>query len=187
MKSDKISNRHIFLTGFMGSGKSTIGKELARKLNMDFIDTDELIESNLKSEIKDIFGTKGEAWFRKYEEKFISDLIEAEKKAVISLGGGSLISGLNLDKVLSSGILIYIKSSPSEIWNRIKHSTRRPLLRAEGEKWTKQMYINKISELMSDRQNGYQSAEFIIDRDGLEVSQMVELILGKLPYPTLLT
>jgi shikimate kinase len=172
--------KHIFLTGFMGSGKSTIGKKLATRLGAKFIDTDEIIELSQKMEIKNIFKVEGESHFRKYEEVVLERIIDTEKNAVISLGGGTLLSDVNLKKVRDAGILIYIKSNPSEIWKRIKHSTRRPLLRKDGENWTRQMYLNRITELMAEREAGYEQAQFILDRDGKEVDEIVGEILAEI-------
>jgi shikimate kinase len=164
----------------MGSGKSTIGKRLANQLNVEFIDTDDEIELMLGIEIKDIFRTKGEAWFREYEKSTLNNIIESRNKSIISLGGGTLLLDSNLEKVLSSGILIYIKSSPGEIWKRIKHSTRRPLLRRDGEEWTREKYLDRITELLKKRRKGYAAAQLAIDRDGKEVDEIVDYLLIKL-------
>lgn len=172
--------QHIFLTGFMGSGKSTIGKRLASRLRVKFIDTDDRIESSQNSEIKEIFKIKGESRFRKYEESILDEIIHNEKCVVISLGGGTLLSGVNLKKVLASGLLIYIKSGSAEVWKRIKHSTRRPLLRKAGEEWTRQMYLDRITELMVEREKGYNQAQIVLNRDGKEVDEIVEELLGEI-------
>ena len=172
--------RHIFLTGFMGSGKSTIGKKLANRLGTKFIDTDDIIELSYKKEIKDIFEHEGEAKFREYEENMLAEIIEAEDGAVISLGGGTLLSANNIDTVLKSGLLIYIKSEPSEIWNRIKHSTRRPLLRKDGEDWTRQMYLDRVAELMKEREEGYNRAHLLLDRDGKDGEEIVVELLHEI-------
>lgn len=176
----KNLKRHIYLTGFMGSGKSTIGKKLADRLGVKFIDTDDLIEEQYQIEIKDIFEGEGESQFRVYEELTLDKIKEYELPAVISLGGGTLLSKVNQNKVLSSGFLVYIQSSPREIWNRIKHSTRRPLLRKDGEEWTREMYLERIDQLMSKRVLGYQKAHLILDRDGKEVEEIVEELLKKI-------
>jgi shikimate kinase len=163
----------------MGSGKSTIGKKLASQLKVKFIDTDDRIERAHDVEIKDIFKEKGESHFRKYEESILDDIIVNEDPAIISLGGGTLLSDINQKKVLSSGFLIYIKSAPTEIWKRIKHSTRRPLLRKDGEEWTKEMYLDRIAQLMKEREEGYHRAHLVLDRDGKEVDEIVEELLNK--------
>jgi shikimate kinase len=164
----------------MGSGKSTIGKKLAAQLDVKFIDTDDRIEAKQNIEIKDIFNHEGESRFRKYEEAMLEQIIRTENPAIISLGGGTLLSDLNQKKVLSTGLLIYIKSAPTEIWNRIKHSTRRPLLRKDGEEWTRDMYLDRIAELMKEREEGYNLAHLTLNRDGKEVGEIVEELLVEL-------
>ena len=171
---------HLILTGFMGSGKSTIGRELARRLARLFVDTDDHIETTRKMAISDIFATQGEAWFRTFEEQVVHDLIYSSKNAVISLGGGTLLSQKTTNLVLSSGILIYIKSDPDEIWKRIKHSSRRPLLRQQGDLWQKEEYMVRMAKLMKQRESGYAQAHIHIDRDGKEVDEIVTEILEKL-------
>ena len=172
--------KHIFLTGFMGSGKSTIGKRLAQRLRIKFIDTDDKIELSHNAEIREIFKLEGESRFRKYEKSILDEIISKENSAVISLGGGTLLSSENRRNVLESGLLIYIKSSPSKIWNRIKHSTRRPLLRKDGEEWTRQMYLDRIAELMQEREKGYNQAPLVLDRNGKEVDEIVEELLHRI-------
>ena len=167
---------HLFLTGFMGSGKSTIGKSLARRMNKPFIDTDDQIEKKLKMEIIDIFAKYGEAWFRDYEEKVVEDLVSATDKAVISLGGGTLLSQKTTGLILKSGFLIFIRSRPEEIWKRIKHSTRRPLLSPENEVWEKQEFLKRTAILLKQREKGYNAAQLCIDRDGKEVAEIVDEI-----------
>jgi shikimate kinase len=164
----------------MGSGKSTIGKKLAHQLGLSFIDTDDRIESVVKMEISEIFKSQGENRFRKYEETIIDEIINWENPYVISLGGGTLLSDTILKKILAAGLLIYIQSEPSEIWKRIKHSTRRPLLRHEGEEWSRERYLHRMSELMIERQKGYHAAQLTIARDGKEVDEIVELVLTKI-------
>jgi len=172
--------KHLILTGFMGSGKSTIGRELARRLNMPFIDTDDQIEESQKMEISEIFASRGESFFRILEEKIVGNILAGNEQTVISLGGGTLLSDKTTDLVLVSGILIYIKSEPEEIWKRIKHSTRRPLLRQEGGVWQKKDYLDRMAGLMQQREKSYRRAHFYIDRDGKEVNEIVEEILDKL-------
>ena len=164
----------------MGSGKSTIGKKLAQGLVKKFIDSDEVIEQIQGKEIKDIFADKGEAWFRKYEEETIARLTNISESCIISLGGGALISQKNLSLVVRKGYLVYIKSSPEEIWKRIRHSTRRPLLRHENDTWSRQDYIDRIHELLVQRETGYQKADIIIERDGKEADEVANLLINKI-------
>ena len=164
----------------MGSGKSTIGKKLAKRLGLNFIDVDDEIEKKYKKSISDIFKEKGEDWFRSLEEDTLRVLSQISEKSVISLGGGALMSKVNLKRVLERGNLIYIESSPEEIWKRIRHSTRRPLMRNAKQSWDKKSYLQKIGSLLKQRKKGYQSADMIINRDGLEADEVAELILQRL-------
>lgn len=171
-----MATNKIFITGFMGSGKSTVGKKLAKKLGYNFIDTDDVLESKFHKEIRHIFADEGEDWFRKQEEKEIFQISKIEGNTIISLGGGALMSGKTLKRIKSLGILIYIKSSPENIYNRIKHSTRRPLLRSEGENLSREQYMEKIDGLLSVRETGFLAADIIYDRDGQDASDCAEKI-----------
>jgi len=170
----------VYITGFMGSGKSTIGRNLADKLVWRFIDTDEEIEAQFGKEIKDIFAQEGESWFRQQEFAKITELSQIEEPIVIALGGGALISPKIQNLVLKQGILIYIKSSPEEIYKRIKDSTRRPLLRKPEEVWDEQKYFESIKNLLKERQAGYAKAHIVFNRDGLDADsaagQLVPLL-----------
>ena len=168
---------NIFLTGFMGSGKSTIGKRLGLRLGVKFIDTDEQIESDVGMEIRQMFATEGETWFRKIEEDTVASIISHHHTNIISLGGGTLLSPTTVERILTNGKLIYIKSDPVEIWNRIKHSTRRPLLRHDGEEWSREIYLKRMEVLMQEREPGYLQAHLILDRDGKEVDGIVDEII----------
>jgi shikimate kinase len=176
-KMTQYIHKSLFLTGFMGSGKSTIGKGLSKSLNAAFIDIDDEIEESEGLEISQIFEQKGESYFRQVEEKIIASIILSHPQSIISLGGGALLSSKTLEVILKSGVLIYIKSEPVEIWKRIKHSTRRPLLRNQGEEWSRERYLNRMKTLMEEREPGYKNAHIVIDRDGKEVEEIVKDIL----------
>lgn len=171
-----MSAKKIFITGFMGSGKSTIGKKLATRFHYAFIDTDDEIEAKYQKEIRQIFADHGEAWFREKEEEEIDRISSLENPVVISLGGGALMSDKTLNRVKSRGVLIYIKSSPENIYKRIKHSTRRPLLRGEGENLSREQYIDKIEDLLSAREKGFLAADIIFSRDGQNAGECAEKI-----------
>lgn len=155
----------------MGSGKSTIGKKLAKMLGYKFIDTDDEIELLHGKEIRHMFTEEGEAWFRAEEENTIAELIEKKEPAVISLGGGALISDKTLDMIVRNGILVHIFSSPENIYLRIKHSTRRPLLRSKGEELSREQYLEKINTLLNEREKGYSAAHIILDRDNYDANE----------------
>lgn len=172
--------KHIFLTGFMGAGKSKIGKLLAEKLSYPFYDSDKLIEQDAGKSVKDIFEQNGESHFRELEVQEIKNLCARTEPSVIALGGGALNNLDNLKLVDTHGISIYIKSSPESIFERVKHSKKRPLLNIEeGENFKDQM-LNKIKQLLDDREKIYQKADIVFIRDGLELENIVDVLSNKI-------
>ncbi len=175
-----MCKKHIFITGFMGSGKSRIGRLLANKLKKKFIDTDELIEQSLNKSIKQIFDENGESWFREKEIEILNEILSPDNTCVVSLGGGTLIKVKNIEKVNQSGILIYIQSSIDDLWERTKNKTKRPLLLEDGKIPDKSEYFQIIQKLLNQRMDGYKKADITINRDGLEAEQVVDLLISKL-------
>jgi shikimate kinase len=181
--------RHFCLTGFMGSGKSTIGKKLAMHLNMPFIDTDHLIEDASGMKVKEIFAARGESVFRKMEAEQITKELNRSAARVISLGGGALIANENRQCVKDYALLIYIYSRPEYIYDRIKHSTKRPLFRADHEELDEQQSLERINSLMEQRSDGYNLADVIFDRDPFaadEAAQRLFDLLGR-TYPQMMS
>jgi shikimate kinase len=171
-----MQKKHMYLTGFMGSGKSTIGKIMAGRIGCRFLDTDDEIEGRYKKEVREIFADEGEAWFRREEEKLLEELAAATVPSVISLGGGALMSDKNQAVVSESGLLIYIKSSPENIYNRIRHSRRRPLLQGKNTEWTEAQYLARIRQLLNQRTPGYNLADIVFDRDRCDAGRCAELL-----------
>ena len=124
----KLVNKVVFLIGFMGAGKSTIGKKLAEKLNYDFLDSDLAIENQQGMTVNSIFSGKGESFFRELESLFIEGLKE-KKNMIIATGGGLPCFNNNMDKMKEIGLVIYLKASPQIIFNRILNNESRPLLK----------------------------------------------------------
>ena len=174
--------KNIYLTGFMGTGKSRIGKNLSKKLNVNFIDTDDVIEIKYKKSITQMFNEYGEEKFRQIEIDIITELINKTVDSVIALGGGSLIHEKNQNLVSETGMLIYIESSLDMIWERTKNKTKRPLLLVNGEFPTKSLFLEKAKELMEERLVGYNKSNFKINRDGKEAEEVVEEILEKINF-----
>jgi len=137
---DKIGR--IFLLGFMGSGKSTLGKKLAAKLKRDFVDLDELIEEKEKCSIQKLFDTKGEDYFRTIEHEYLKRLINVTTNQVISLGGGTPCFYGNMELMNESGVSIYIKYNAGILTNRlINAKIERPLIKGKTREELSQ-YIN---------------------------------------------
>jgi len=168
----KKTARHICLTGFMGTGKSTIGKILADHLQLPFVDTDKQVENSVGLSVKEIFAVKGEAFFREREAEQIERELMDIRPKVISLGGGALVQKSTSDLVMQKAVLIYIYSRPEKIYERIKHSTRRPLFRGEHEELNEAQALERIRELMVERTAGYNNADIVYDRDELDAKDV---------------
>lgn len=122
--------RNIFLIGPMGAGKSTIGRQLAQMLNMDFLDSDAVIEERAGADIEWIFDIEGEAGFRKREEKILNELTQAQG-LVLSTGGGSVVSKDNRNVLSARGIVVYLETSVDKQFERTQRDKKRPLLQTE--------------------------------------------------------
>lgn len=176
----------IYLTGFMASGKSTVGYALAEALHRDFFDLDIEIETRLGKSIAQIFKDEGAAFFREIESEILLELSQ-RNNVVIALGGGTLIDSENLLIVQKSGISIWLTTTPEEIWKRIENSEKRQLIAGPdptGRILTdpNQIY-DRIKSLMLIRKPGYEKADIIIDATNKSVSQIVQEILMLLePY-----
>lgn len=160
--------RNIILTGFMASGKSAVGKELAKRLKMDFVDTDNLIEEREGMEISQIFQEKGEPYFRKVETKIVREVAEY-KNSVIATGGGVVLKEENMRALRKQGIIACLSGSLELILKRTLEDEKRPLLKGEREK--------KIKDLLAFRAPYYQKADFTVDTSDLTVEQTVEKII----------
>ncbi|MBQ8668675.1 shikimate kinase [bacterium] len=162
----------IVLTGMMGAGKTTLAEVLAQKLNIKYIDIDTLIESNEGKKIADIFTQNGETYFRKIEKETIKQ-ITTPTDLVISLGGGALENKDTRDLLLTNTTVIYLKTSPEIIFERIKNNTSRPLLCGN-------MSVEKIKEILEKREANYQSATLTITTDNKTPEQIADEITGVL-------
>lgn len=174
----------IFLTGFMASGKSTIGPILANTLGWNFYDLDQLIEVKSGKQIKKIFEENGEEYFRLLEKKLLEEVTHLENY-IIALGGGTIANPINLELIKSSGFLIYLESSAEEAYKRLRFKRDRPALLFDGEEEpTKAEFIKKINELLETRKHFYNQADIIINTDnsriGITVDKLVLLIKKEL-------
>ena len=117
----------IALVGLPGSGKSTVGRQLARRLQLPFVDSDHAIEDRLGCSIREYFEREGEDRFRDVEQDVIDSLTSIHT-GVLSTGGGSVLRPLNRQNLKGRGQVIYLKSSPDELFRRLRHDLNRPLL-----------------------------------------------------------
>jgi len=165
--------KHIYLTGFMGAGKSRIGRTLAAEWNWLFYDTDALIEQKTGKVILDIFEDEGEPAFREYEKEVILQLAAEKFPSIISLGGGALMQPDNDKLIRQTGLLIYIKSAPEYIFKRVSHTNKRPLLKVEKNADFDTKLLQKIKDLLLEREPVYAQANIVYERDGLEPEEIV--------------
>ena len=161
--------RNIVLVGFMGTGKSAVGKLLAKKLNMDFLESDEMIETREKMSVKDIFEKKGEPYFRLVEKEVVKEA-SSRKNLVISAGGGAIVGEANLKTLKNSGIIICLKASPEIILKRTKDLKTRPLLNVPDPK-------KQIEDLLKKREPYYNKADYSIETDNLSVDEVVAKVM----------
>ena len=140
--------QNLILIGFMGSGKSTVGRELAKVLEMNFVDTDHYIENKEKMKVKDIFSLKGEKYFREVEAKYVKE-ISKMNNTVISTGGGVVSSSINIMLLKKNGFVVYLDCTVECIYKRVSRRNTRPLLNN-----VKDLY-SRILELLNERVDNY--------------------------------
>ncbi len=167
--SDKKSN--IVLVGFMGTGKTAVGKKLARVLKREFIDTDKIIEDRAGKTISKIFADDGEANFRDLEAEVIKDISERNGSVIIT-GGGAVLRDENINNLKKNGIIFCLKAMPEVIYNRVKNDTKRPLLQVENP-------LEKIKEMLEQRKKYYEKADCIVDTSEMTVEDVVKEIIKK--------
>jgi len=177
---NKTMTKRFYLTGFMTSGKSTIGPILANVLGWDFYDLDKSIEEEYNKTIVEIFDEFGEEKFRKIENEFLTRYSKLDE-VVIALGGGTIASDENIELMQKTGKIIYLRATPEMIYKRIKNKTDRPLFRdlvLSGNK--PEDFIKRITDLLSKREKYYNKADIILDTDnrpvGITVDKLAKLV-----------
>lgn len=175
-------HQRIYLTGFMGSGKSTIGPILANTIGYGFVDVDRAIEQQTGKEVRDIFRESGEEYFRILERTLLAGLSRQEHM-VISLGGGTIADPISFPIIRESGILVYLKTAPDHLFKRLHHKTDRPILvDASGERLSEEALRTRIEEVYAHRRQFYEQADIIISTDehkvGITVDQIVKRLTG---------
>ena len=162
----------VVLIGFMGSGKSTLGKRLAKRLNVTFIDSDAEIENRYGKSIGDIFTQKGESYFREIESNFI-DSMKEEEGFVLATGGGMPCFGKNMLKLKALGTTIYLERSAKELAHRlINAKSKRPLLEGLSE----DELLKFIEDRLHQREEIYRSADVILPREDQNVDAIQQLM-----------
>ncbi len=163
----------LFLVGPMGAGKSTVGRLLAERLGFDFHDSDHEIEARTGATIPMIFDIEGEQGFRRREAQVIDELTQLPH-IVLATGGGAVLKPENRKHLRSRGFVIYLQSDVDNLFNRVRHDTRRPLLQNENPKGT-------LAAILKEREPLYlEVADLIVKTEDVPVSQVVRKILNEL-------
>ena len=163
----------ISLVGLPGSGKSTVGRQLARRLQLPFLDSDHVIEERVGCSIRDYFEREGEASFRDVEELIIDELTLVAG-GVLSTGGGAVLRTTNRRHLHSRGHVVYLRSSPEELFRRLRHDVNRPLLQVADP-------LGRLRELYVQRDPLYrETAHFVIETGRPSVAMLVNMIAMQL-------
>ncbi|SMP06466.1 shikimate kinase [Desulfurobacterium pacificum] len=158
----------IALAGFMGCGKSSVGKVVAKELGWKFLDLDEEIERVTGKKIREIFESGGEEKFRRVEREVLESVLNREGNLVISLGGGTPTWGDNLSLLKEKALLIYLDTPFDVLWKRIEGDRERPLASLGKE---------KVKALFERRKKFYEEADLIVDTSGKSVEDVAEEVL----------
>ena len=169
----KQFNYNIVLIGFMGTGKSTIARELAKTRQMNIVEMDEEIVRRRGKSIADIFKEEGEEYFRDLETALLKEL-QTKENQVISCGGGAVLREENVRVMKKNGCVVLLTALPQTIYERVKNNTDRPILQGN-------MNVEYIAALIEKRREKYEkAADIVIATDGKNVSQICEEMLQKL-------
>ena len=163
----RISN--LALIGFMGAGKSSVGRLVADHLHFSLLDTDEVIQARAGKSISDIFAQEGEPAFREYESRVVGEL-EARTRTVISTGGGLPVDLANLASLKTHALMICLWASADKIWERVQGQTHRPLLKTPDP-------LAKIRELLAIREPFYRQADVLVNTEMRSVKEVAQQVI----------
>lgn len=169
MTQNNKNYKNIFLLGFMGAGKSTVGTILAEKIGYSYRDADKFIETRAGATITQIFADHGEKYFRDLESESM-EFLSTQQGQVIATGGGVIQRDRNWDAMKSGGITIYLQAPIEVIWERIKDSKDRPLLQVENP-------LETASDLLKKRTPLYEKADLVVDTSELSLEEVAEEII----------
>ncbi len=164
----------IALIGMPGGGKSTVGRQLAKRLGWHFADSDTLIEKRIGCSIRAFFDSEGESRFRDVEESVIDEATTSFEGLVLATGGGAVLRERNRTALRSRCHVIYLRSSPEELFRRLRHDTARPLLQVPDP-------LGRLRELFEERDPLYREvSHFVVDTGRPSVAVLVNMVLMQL-------
>ena len=157
----------------MGAGKTSVGRELSRKLQMDFYDLDSEVERARGLSVTEIFAVDGEEGFREKETEMLEILSRKASPAVVSTGGGAVLRRQNCNIMSASGEVFYLKADIDTLWNRIRHKKGRPLLDVKNPR-------TELQKLFMKRKEIYERLPRIVSTDDMSISEVADKIVGML-------
>ncbi len=166
----------VALVGLPGGGKSTVGRQLAKRLNARFVDSDTVLEERIGMPIRSFFEQHGEAAFRDQEEAVIGELTQAKhgQAMVLATGGGAVLRPANRQHLRDRSTVVYLRSTPEELFRRLRHDTQRPLLQVGDP-------LGKLRELYEQRHPLYEeTAHYTVDTGRPSVATLVNMIMMQL-------
>ncbi|MGI6537384.1 MAG: shikimate kinase [Caldicoprobacterales bacterium] len=165
------NKNRIFLIGFMGTGKTTIGQILAKNIGMEWLDLDCLIEQQVGETISDIFTSRGERWFRNKETEIL-EKVSRKPNIVLSTGGGVVLNPNNIELMKKKGMVVALTAEVNTLWERLKGNSNRPLLQGKNPK-------NALVQLYIERETFYNKGHFSIQVDNRSPENIAEDIIEK--------
>jgi shikimate kinase len=171
MSSDRLM-QNVALIGFMGVGKSSVGRLVAAQLHFEFVDMDEVLEQRAGKSINDIFAQQGEPFFRKMERDFLQEM-KTWRRKVIATGGGATASDENLACLKEHALVVCLWASPEVIWQRVRHQSHRPLLQDADP-------LNRIRELLASRAPFYKQADVLVNSEMRSVKEVAQQVLHQI-------
>jgi shikimate kinase len=162
----------VSLVGMPGSGKSTVGRHVARHLGLPFVDTDHLIEQRIGCSIREYFELHGEPAFRDVEAQVLADVMAAADPAVVATGGGVVLREANREALHRASTVFYLRSTPEDLARRLRHDTHRPLLQGGGDP------LRRLRALYAERDPLYRrTAHFVVETGRPSVHTLVNMVL----------
>jgi shikimate kinase len=169
----------LVLVGLPGSGKSTVGRQLARRLRIPFTDSDHVIKQRIGCSIREYFQREGEASFRDLEQQVLAEIV-AGRQCVLATGGGAVLREANRQKLREAGPVVYLHATAGELWRRLRRDAQRPLLQVPDPQ-------DKLRQLFAERDPLYrETADFVVETGRPSVNTLVNMITMQLELAGLL-
>jgi shikimate kinase len=168
---DLPRHRHLVLIGLMGAGKTTVGRECARRLGRTFVDTDDLVTATARATVDQIFAEAGEAGFRRLERDVVSDVCASPEPLVVACGGGAVLDPENRHALRSAGIVVWLRAPATTLAGRVGDGSTRPLLRDDP--------VGVLTRLERLREPAYEAAAHVrVDTEGVDADTVAGAVLA---------